>query len=175
MITKIDLCSMALLKLGEKPIQSFTEDSAAAQVARTLFDTSTDSLLAAHPWKFALKKYQLTKTTDGDFLLPAEVLRVLDCSSLLYQVAGVRLTAPADNISITAIARVGVEDYPSYFANVAALALARDFCMPLLGDQNLLRIMATLFDSELRAAKFVDSTMASSGDIQDFSLLSARY
>ena len=38
MFTKIDLCSMALLKIGEKPIQSWREDSAAAQLARTLFD-----------------------------------------------------------------------------------------------------------------------------------------
>ena len=31
MLTKIDLCCMALLKLGEEPIQSLTDDSAAAK------------------------------------------------------------------------------------------------------------------------------------------------
>ena len=36
MLTKIDLCSIALLKLGEKPIQSFNDDSAAAQVAKNI-------------------------------------------------------------------------------------------------------------------------------------------
>ena len=44
MFTKIDLCSMALLKLGEKPIQSWREDSAAAQLARTLFDPVIETL-----------------------------------------------------------------------------------------------------------------------------------
>ena len=175
MLTKIDLCSMALLKLGEKPIQSFNDDTASAQVARTLFDTTMDSLLASHPWKFALKKFNLTKTSDGDFLLPVEVLRVMDCDSLLYQVGGDRINAPADKISITVIARTGAENYPSYFSNVAALQLAREFCMPLIGDQNLLRTIAALFESELRAAKFIDSTMSAGNDIPNFSLINTRY
>ncbi|MCL1892237.1 MAG: hypothetical protein FWF97_03045 [Alphaproteobacteria bacterium] len=175
MLTKIDICSIALLKLGEKPIQSFNDDSSAAQVARTLFETAIDSLLASHPWKFAQKKFTLSKTSEGDFLLPVEVLRVLDCDCLLYQISGNRLTAPADKVSISAIVRVGAESYPPYFANVAALALAREFCMPLIGDQNLLRTIAALFESELRAAKFIDSTMTAGSDIPDFSLISTRY
>ena len=175
MLTKIDLCSIALLKLGEKTIQSFNDDSTGAQVARTLFDTTIDSLLASHPWKFAQKKFNLTKTTEGDFLLPVEILRVLDCDCLLYQINGNRINAPADKICVTAIVRIGAENYPSYFANVASLQLAREFCMPLTGDQNLLRTIAALFESELRAAKFIDSTMSAGNDIPDFSLISTRY
>ena len=175
MLTKIDLCSIALLKLGENPIQSFTDDTAAAAVARTLFDTTIDSLLASHPWKFAQKKFELVKTTDGDFLLPTDVLRVLDCDCLLYQITGDRISAPADKISINTIVKISPENYPPYFSNVAALNLAREFCMPLCGDQNLLRTIAALFESELRAAKFIDSTMSYSNDIPDFSLISTRF
>ena len=175
MLTNIDLCSIALLKLGEKPIQSFTDNTAAAQVARTLFDTTVDSLIASHPWKFAQKKFELTKTLDDDFLIPTEVLRVLDCDCLLYQISGDRINAPADSISITALVKIGVENYPSYFSNIAALNLAREFCMPLSGDQNLLRTIAALFESELRTAKFIDSTMSYSNDIPDFSLISTRF
>ena len=78
MFTKIDLCSMALLKLGEKPIQSLADDSSAAQLARTLFDPIMDALIASHPWRFAMRTYELTKTTDDDFVIPVDVLRVLD-------------------------------------------------------------------------------------------------
>ena len=52
MNTKIDLCSMALLKLGESPIQSLLDDTPAAQLGRTLFDPVIDALLASHPWHF---------------------------------------------------------------------------------------------------------------------------
>ena len=65
MLTKIDLCSMALLKLGERPIQSLTDDSAAAQLARTLFDPVMDALIASHPWRFAMRTYELTETTES--------------------------------------------------------------------------------------------------------------
>ena len=58
MLTKIDLCSMALLKLGEAPIQSLTDDTAAARLSRTLFDPVIDALLASHVWRFACRTYR---------------------------------------------------------------------------------------------------------------------
>ncbi|MCL2338636.1 MAG: hypothetical protein FWC51_01625 [Proteobacteria bacterium] len=175
MLTKIDLCSMALLKIGEKPIQSFIEDTAAAQLARTLFDTITDSLLSAHPWRFAMKTFDLTKTTDGDFLIPTDVLRVLNCDARHYEIRGNRLIAASDAIAVDTIARVGVESYPSYFVSAAASRLAMEFCMPLTDNQNTFNTLAALYESELRAAKFIDSTMASSNDIAHFSLIAARF
>ena len=59
MLTKIDLCSMALLKLGESPIQSLVDDSASAKLARTLFNPVIDALLALHPWRFATQEIAL--------------------------------------------------------------------------------------------------------------------
>ena len=79
MHTKIDLCSTALLKLGERPIQSLTEDTAAAQLARTLFDSVMDMLLAMHPWRFACRRFDIVKNEDGVFIIPTDVLRILKC------------------------------------------------------------------------------------------------
>ena len=90
MFTKIDLCSMALLKLGEKPIQSWREDSASAQLARTLFDPTVDTLLSLFPWRFATKTLVLNKTQDDDFLIPNEVLRILKCNG---QIIGNKIKA----------------------------------------------------------------------------------
>ena len=67
MLTKIDLCSMALLKLGETPIQSLTDDSASAKLSRTLFDPVMDTLIASHPWRFAISELNLTKTQTQIF------------------------------------------------------------------------------------------------------------
>lgn len=91
MLTKIDLCSMALLKLGEKPIQSLLDDTAAAQLARTLFDPLTDALIAVHPWRFATKQFELAKNADGDFLIPSECLRVTHTGGNI--IIGNRITA----------------------------------------------------------------------------------
>ncbi|HOY47053.1 MAG TPA: hypothetical protein PLZ05_00415 [Alphaproteobacteria bacterium] len=172
MLTKIDLCSFALLKLGEEPIQSLTDNSASAQLSRTLFDPVVEALIASHPWRFAQKKFELTKTADDEFLIPSEVLRVLKCPG---EVIGNTIISSSDVISISAIVRTLVEYFPSYFVSLAATKLAMEFCIPLLGDQNVFRMLAALYESELRAAKFIDSTISVNTDIGDFSLVSARF
>ena len=100
MLTKIDLCSIALLKLGENPIQSLTDDSAAAKLSRTLYDTVIDALLASHPWRFATQEITLTKNTDGNFLVPANVLRVLKTNG---HILGDRIISSSPSETIIAI------------------------------------------------------------------------
>ncbi len=172
MLTKIDLCSMALLKLGEQPIQSLMDDTATAQLARTLFDPITDSLLAMHPWRFACKKYDLVKNDNGDFLIPAECIRVIRCNG---EIIGNRIIASSDAISILGISRVAPESYPSYFASLVATKLAMEFCIPLSGEQSVFRMLAALYESELQSAKFIDSTTSVNDKIQNFSLINVRF
>lgn len=172
MLTKIDLCSMALLKLGEAPIQSMSDDTAAAQLARTLFDPTIETLLAMHPWRFACRVFELNKNEDQDFQIPAEVLRVLKCDG---QVIGDRVIAPGKTLRMWAIVRQNVENFPSYFVSLAVTKLAMEFCIPLVGEQNILRMLIALYESEMQAAKFIDSTISINPKIDDFSLISSRF
>lgn len=172
MLTKIDLCSFALLKLGEAPIQSLNETTVAAQLSRTLFDPIMEALLASHPWRFAHKRIDLIKNTDGNFQIPGNVLRVLKCNG---EVIGDKIISNADKIAITAIVRTPVENYPSYFVSLAATKLAMEFCIPLVGDQNIFRMLVSLYESELRSSKFIDSTTSTNADIAEFSLISSRF
>ena len=162
---------MALLKLGEKPIQSLTDDCAAAQLARTLFDSITDALIASHPWRFATRTYELSKTDDGDFIIPTDVLRVLSCPG---QIQMGRIIAAADTIKIVALVRVLPESYPSYFVSLAATKLAMDFCVPMTGDHNVFKMLAALYETEFVSAKFIDSTTTTAANIENFSLIDAR-
>lgn len=172
MFTKIDLCSMALLKLGEKPIQSLVEDSAGAQLARTLFNPITDALLASYPWRFAMRTYELTKTDDDNFVIPSDVLRVLQCPGRIE--AG-RIIAEPEKIQIVALVRVSPESYPSYFVSLVATKLAMDFCVPMTGNHNVFRMLAALYETEYASAKFIDSTTTTATNIENFSLVNARF
>lgn len=172
MLTKIDLCSMALLKLGEAPIQSLTDDSAAAQLSRTLFDTVTDSLLSLYPWRFATKQIDLVKNTDNNFLIPSDVLRVLKSNG---QIMGNKVLSNSDTTYIVAITKTPPEQFPSYFASLVATRLAMEFCIPLLGDQTVFRMLVALYESELQSAKFIDSTTSVNDTISEFSLISSRF
>ena len=172
MLTKIDLCSMALLKIGEQPIQSLTDDSAPAKLARTLFDTVMDSVISAHPWRFATQTMDLTKNTNGDFLVPANVLRVLKTSG---RINGNRILCNGDTTTITAVVKTAPELYPGYFVSLAATRLAMEFCIPLMGDQTVFRMLVALYESQLQTAKFIDSTTSVNDSVTDFSLVNSRF
>ncbi len=172
MLTKIDLCSMALLKLGEEPIQSLTDDSAAAKLSRTLFDTVIDALVAIYPWRFATSDIELVRNADGNFLLPANVLRVLNTSG---RIVGNRIFSDEESVKIIALVRTSPDKFPAYFISLAATRLAMEFCVPLLGDQTVFRMLVALYETELQTAKFLDASSGTNNGIKDFSLISARY
>ena len=172
MLTKIDLCSMALLKIGEAPIQSLMDDTASAKLCRTLFDTITDALLATYPWRFACREYNLTRNADGNFLIPSDVLRVLRASG---EIIGNRINSNSDDVSIMAITRVSPESFPSYFVGVLVAKLAMEFCIPLTGDQTVFRMLVALYESELQSARFIDGTTSAARGIENFSLINARF
>ena len=172
MITKQDLCSMALLKLGEKPLTSLTDDTAAAQLSRTLYDITIDSLLSLYPWRFATQKLCIIKNQDDEFVIPENVLRILQCDG---RILGKNILSNADTVQMTAIMRVAAQDFPSHFISLAATKLAMEFCIPLTGNQQTLRTMVSLYESEFQNAKFIDSTMDLSSSIQNFSLINAIF
>lgn len=172
MLTKIDLCSMALLKLGENPIQSLSDDTAAAKLGRTLVDFVIETLLAMHPWRFACRTYSLSRDNNGDFVIPSDVLRVIKTNG---QIMGNKIVSNTDTLNITAIVRITPDDFPSYFASLVATKLAVEFCMPLISDQTVFRTLVALYENELQTAKFIDSTTSVNKGIENFSLIESRF
>ena len=172
MFTKIDLCSMALLKIGEKPIQSLIEDSAASQLARTLFDAVVDTLLSMFPWRFATQTITLIRNADGDFIIPVNVLRVLKCDG---KIIGNKIISSAESTEIVAVVKTEPECFPGYFASLVATKLAAEFSIPLVGDTNIFKMMTALFESEYQSAKFIDSASSNQTNINDFSLINSRF
>ena len=172
MFSKIDLCSMALLKIGEKPIQSLSEDSVSAQLSRNLFDISVDTLLTEFPWRFATQKITLTRNTEGDFIIPSNVLRIIRCDG---KIAGNKIICPYESTDILAVVKTEPENYPNYFASLLITKLAIEFCIPLSGDTNIFNMMTRLYENEFQSAKYIDSSMSIQSDVSDFSLINTRF
>lgn len=172
MLTKQDLCSMALLKLGEQPLTSLAADTAAAKLARTLCDITLDSLLSWYPWRFAMDTLFIERNSDGDLIIPENVLRIIKCPG---HICGNKIITNMNTAKILAITRVAPEQFPSYFTSVAATKLAMEFCIPLTGNQQMFRTLVSLYESELQSAKFIDSTMDNNNKMNDFSLINVRF
>lgn len=163
---------MALLKLGENPIQSLSDDTAAAKLGRTLADFVIDTLLAMHPWRFACRTYTLARDENGNFNIPSDVLRIVKTNGHVMED---KIVSDTDTLVITAIVRVSTDQFPSYFASLVATKLAAEFCMPLISDQTVFRTMVALYETELQTAKFVDSTTSVNQSIENFSLIDSRF
>lgn len=172
MLTKVDLCSMALLKLGEKPIQSLNENTTNAKLGRMLIDSVIDVLLTLYPWRFATQTLHLTKNSDGDFIIPGHVLRITKTRGTIQ---GKKIIANSETVSVNAVVRVQPADFPSFFASLVVTKLAMELCMPLLTDQTLFRTLTALYETELQNAKFTDSTMSPETGIESFNLINARF
>lgn len=172
MVTKQDLCSMALLKLGEQPLTSINADTASAQLARTLYDTTIDSLISTHPWHFASKNFEIEKNENDEFIIPSNVLRILRCDG---HIIGNKIISKSQSVKILALQRVEPEFFPNYFVSLAATKLAIEFCVPLTGNQQMLRILINLYDAEYQNAKFIDSTADINTGVRQFSLIDARF
>ncbi len=172
MLTKIDLCSMALLKLGENPIQSLSDDTVAAKLGRTLIDFVIDTLLAMHPWKFACREYTILKDENGNLNIPSDVLRVIKTDARIIEN---KIISDSDSVKIIAIRRMLPDSFPSYFSSVVSTKLAMEFCIPLTSDQSVFRTLVALYESELQTAKFIDSTTSINSAIENFSLLDSRF
>lgn len=82
---KLDIINLALMRIGESPIQSIEEGSTPANSAKTLYDISRRAVLRDFDWAFAMKttSLPLLVTEEDDepgvyvCLIPSDCLRVV--------------------------------------------------------------------------------------------------
>lgn len=86
-----EIFNSALVKCGEEPIISVTDESVRARLLNGCKDRIRRNLLRSHPWKFAQKQIQLTPTVDVPvfdwqyvYNLPHDCVRVLGLPSNSY-------------------------------------------------------------------------------------------
>jgi hypothetical protein len=85
-VGKLDIVNLALMRIGESPIQSMEEGSTPALAANRVYDISRRAVLRDYDWNFAIKLLNLPVVKDdepGDRLsysctLPSDCLRVVE-------------------------------------------------------------------------------------------------
>lgn len=84
MPSEVDICNLALQRLGAKSISSLTDDSNAARECNRVYAHARDTELRSHPWNFARKRASLAASSTApafgyalQYPLPSDYLRVL--------------------------------------------------------------------------------------------------
>ena len=84
MTSAVEICSNALLLLGDKPISDFSENNDRTRIVSNIYAMKRDKVLRLNDWKCAIKRVILSPDATAPafewgyrYLLPADWLRTL--------------------------------------------------------------------------------------------------
>lgn len=184
----IAICSQALVRIGAHPIASFSDGTAASEIAGMLYPGVRDALLAAYGWGFAVKDASLTRLLTSPsaefefgFQLPNDFLRALNISigaeggaANPYQIRGQNLLCSSEQVRLTYIYQVEEETFPPHFVRALTLALSAEFCLPITENSARAEILSKQADQEFARARQIDAQQDTPNRITRFSLIDAR-
>lgn len=84
MADEVDICNLALQRLGAKAISALNEDSTAGRECNRIYEHARDAELRSHPWSFARTRVELAALSTApefgfaaQYQLPADFVRLL--------------------------------------------------------------------------------------------------
>ena len=200
MVSKFEICSSALVELGEDTINSFTANTAPSKICGQIYPEYIKYLLSIHNWKFTKKKVQLARLVDAPlnqykyaFQLPADMLilrAVYDTNDTSitplqdYQIFEGQLLTDHTTIYIDYQFQPDESEFPPYFTEFVIKAMASKLGMPITDDRNIAQLKKVeafgspsdnLNGGELGVAKKLDSIQNPSPAILADDLMAARF
>lgn len=200
MASKFDICSSALMELGEDTISSFTASTAPSKICGQLYPEYIKYLLSLHPWKFTLKKVQLARLSTAPtnewtyaYQLPSDLLlmRALYNSSdtsilpqTNYEIFQDEVYTDETSVYIDYQYQPDESEFPAFFLEFATAAMAAKLAMPITDDlkieqSKVVRAFGSPSDNMnggvFGAAKKLDSLQNPSPAIMADDLMAARF
>ena len=143
-LTPLDICNLALSRLGESPIPALDSNgSLPSRMCYMHYHPVRREVLCANRWSFATvtTTLQSAEESSGDdthqlrHSLPTDCLRVLGVKSRSWTLRGRAVYCPASTIRLLYIA--DVEDtslFEPLFVEALVLRLAWKLCIPLINS-----------------------------------------
>lgn len=140
MLTDIQICNLALQKIGHPSILALTENSKAARECAKAYAPMRDKLLRSYEWNFARARVALPSNGDVTvpfgftlaYRLPADYLRVIDvvdADADDYAIEGKHiLTDLAAPLKLIYVRRAAEGDFDAQFVNCLAYEVAIAVC-----------------------------------------------
>jgi hypothetical protein len=186
-LNDIGLCSRALIRIGARPISSFSDGTAESEIASVLYAPVRDAVLSAYGWSFATGQALLSRLSSPPladypyaYQLPLDYLRVISAGNggrgrgLNFRVTRGTIQTAAEEVILTYIFRPAEEEFPPYFDMALIARLAAEFCLPLTENSSRAESLARLAEAEFAKARQIDAQQDTPNRIEDFSLISAR-
>ena len=149
MASNVQLCNLALSRLGAATITSLTDNTAEAKLCNTFFSDIADEVMAEGSWTSTMTRAELAKTTNtpefgftNEFQLPVDpwALKIISINEdtvgdTEYAIEGDKLLTDSDSIKIRYVARLtNTGDWDIYLQRAFVARLASELVYPLTGD-----------------------------------------
>ena len=188
--TSIDICSRALILIGEAPISSFDDsESTAARVAKNLYSATVRHMIASYPWRFAASSATISLIADpetesqydGAYQLPAQCLRVqkLRNGTVIlnpFEIFGeeIHVDSNVSQLEIDYIKLVNEDAMAEWFVEALQYRLAAMFATSIAASPSLAGYFDEKAETALRRARFSDSLIDSPNTIEPTRLVQIR-
>lgn len=194
MASEVQICNMALGRIGQATISSLSEQSEEATQCNLFYGPMRDHVLREYPWNFATRRAALatlsvTAPPDWDYVYayPADCLQarvimptVRGQASPPFSIGSTsdgKRVIYADTAEAYLIYTAKVTDpnlFDWSFINALAYRLAAEIVMPLTKDQPLWQAMMNGYSSSLSAATASDAQEGRNDDQPEAGWILAR-
>lgn len=199
--TDIDLCSQALIRLGESPISSFSDGTDAATICANNYPTFKEFILEMHDWFCAKGRSKLTRSDTSPinehayaYHLPTDFLRLVAVYDSAgtghpipmkdYELFGRTLETDKTAVWIEYIGDLDESLMPGYLKELIISGFAAEIAIPVTDQVN----MQTKFARDawgasgvkgdngglFKAAKRADRVQQPTKVVEDYTLVTAR-
>jgi hypothetical protein len=172
MANKVQICNLALARIGAARITSLSDSTSTANLCNTLYDDIAEEVMVEGPWTSTISRVALNKTTNtpafgftSEFEMPTvpRLLRVLSINEVVegtdeFRIEGDKLLANIATVSVRYIGFVAdTANYGVSLKKCIVSRLASEMAFTLTGSTAL---ASRLYD---RYLKDLDDGLAANG------------
>lgn len=177
-MTDVQICNLALARLGDARITSLSDATAQAQYCSLFYTQTVEELQADFDWSFCRRQATLTQTAapltgySKRYNLPSDFIRILRCNDIdasenfgTWEIIGAYLHtdllgAPYGVIADYIASVTDTTKFPAIFIEALTIKLAGLLAMPLTGSKDLFGQMVELFMATVQKSAFLKATEA---------------
>lgn len=172
-MTDIQICNLALARLGDARITALTDATAQAQYCSLFYSQTLEELQSEFDWQFCRKQVNLTSGTAPltgyslQYALPSDFIRALRLGNIdasenfgSWEIIGTNLhTNFTSPVALDYIALVTTTtSFPAIFVEALSMKLAAVLAMPLTGSKDLFKQCAELYMATVQKPAFLKAT-----------------
>lgn len=185
MASEVQICNLALSKIGEEQITSLLDNSKAARLCNLVYEPLRDSVLRAHIWNFATKRVALAQSAttpayeyDAQYTLPVDFLRMVSTNLLddeAYKIEGKFLLANSSSVKIRYIARItDPNQFDWLFVDALSARIAAEISISITDSRTITVDLFNIYNSKIAEARSIDAMEGTPDNITADTWLNSR-